>query len=70
MSNERLASATEVFPWMISRTRADFRLAVQRLNSSYITVLMSCSLKDYGLSRNSPGQYSQMFDKLACHNFG
>jgi hypothetical protein len=31
-----------VFPWMISRTRADFRRAVQRLLSSSASILMCC----------------------------
>lgn len=40
ISNDRLASATVVFPWMISITSAVLRLAVQRLNSYSITLLI------------------------------
>jgi len=43
MSNARLASATVVFPWMISSTSADFLRAVQRLISSSITALICVS---------------------------
>ena len=43
----RLASATVVFPWIISKTSADLRRAVHRLISSSITMLMRLSKQDY-----------------------
>lgn len=42
-SNWRLAAATVVLPWMISRTSADLRRAVQRLISSSIFSLIGVS---------------------------
>jgi len=40
-SNERLASATVVLPWMISMTSAVLRFAVQRLMLSSIVILIA-----------------------------
>ena len=52
----RLASATVVLPWMMSSTSALLRLAVQRLMSSSIFVLIVNSV-NYDVSRFSLGQY-------------
>ncbi|MGC9580582.1 UNVERIFIED_CONTAM: hypothetical protein PVV41_18040, partial [Salmonella enterica subsp. enterica serovar Typhimurium] len=43
---------------MISMTKADLRLAVQRLISSSIVMLMSVISTHYDLSRISVGHYS------------
>ncbi|MGR2238774.1 hypothetical protein ACUX12_22170, partial [Salmonella enterica] len=45
---------------MISMTKADLRLAVQRLISSSIVMLMSVISTHYDLSRISVGHYSCM----------
>ncbi|MEH6057503.1 hypothetical protein PVV25_03710, partial [Salmonella enterica subsp. enterica serovar Typhimurium] len=45
---------------MISMTKADLRLAVQRLISSSIVMLMSVISTHYDLSRISVGHYSDL----------
>ncbi|WP_213864370.1 hypothetical protein, partial [Escherichia coli] len=49
---------------MISMTKADLRLAVQRLISSSIVMLMSVISTHYDLSRISVGHYNVLFIKI------